>query len=176
MKDWRFKVERTNRHERTRAARRNLNTAAAVLSGVKSPDQQVKLVSPMVSRGIRSVYVVRLPDFAEFKSGKSRSGEVQCIRIIKRDKSTKDPPQCFLYFPAKLVGKSKGTEYTLGVKYGTNPAWIKFVLEYVEYAVSKWANFEDARAWFVKERKSFVKLVKALWQFRGGNDVPANRF
>ena len=76
MKDWRFKVERTNRHERTRAARRNLNTAAAVLSGVKSPDQQVKLVSPMISRGIRSVYVVRLPDFAEFKSGKSRSREV----------------------------------------------------------------------------------------------------
>jgi hypothetical protein len=128
----------------------------------------------MVSKGKRSKGI-RLPDFVELKSGKSRAGEVQCIRIISRDASAKHPAQGFIYFPAALVDNKKGAEYTLGVKYGTNTAWINFVAEYTEYAVSKWKDIQGARLWLRTQRRKFIKLVQSLWKFRGGNDVPANR-
>ena len=98
------------------------------------------------------------------------------MRIIKRAAGTKHPAQGFLYFPGALVNRQKGREYTLGTRYGTNVEWIKFVFEYVRYAVSKFDTYMDARAWFENERKRFFKGVQALWAHRGGNDVPAARF
>ena len=134
------------------------------------------VLSPMVNKGIRSKHSIRLPDFVELRSKSSRTGQVQCVRIMKRAESAKHPAQCLLYFPAVLVGNKKGAEYTLGVKYGTNSAWINFVSEYVEYALSKWQNYAEARDWLANQRKTFIKHVQALWQFRGGNDVPVDRF
>lgn len=174
--NWVKKVKRLNYHERVRADRRAVNVAAAMLvqtsSGAK---RHVVLRNPLVFRGHKCTHVVRLPDFMELKSKMARNGEVQAIRIISREASRKHKAAGYLYLPATLVGNNKGAEYTLGVRYGSNKDWIRFVWEYVSYAVSKWKTFDDARSWVTKQRKTFITIMQQLWEFEGDKDKVAGR-
>ena len=139
----------------------------------------MELVAPMVSKDKgKGAYIIPLPDFEDLKSSKSRTGELQALRmIVKRAAGTKHPAQGFLYFPGALVCNKKGREYTLGTRFGTNVEWIKFVFEYVKYAVNKFDTFMDARSWFENERKRFKhcgSIVGATTYLRHGSETWSN--
>lgn len=101
MSQWRLHSKRT--YNRVRKERQQFNEALATLSDTMGGQRHVEMVAPMVNKDKRKgTYIIPLSNFEDLKSNKSRTGEVQALRIMKRTVGTKYPAQGFLYFPGAL--------------------------------------------------------------------------
>ena len=167
------------------ATKRKLFEEAIVDMVQKKKKQTIFCDSPLVfnhsakkkASSTREMLEVPLPDFAEMRGWKSRVGEVQAIRLHARDnKVNRNKPACYLYIPRLLIGEDarRGKQYSLGTAHGTNHAWMRFVYEYVVYAVGHLKTFEKMKRWCGNIRE-FITHVQELYEFTGGNRNPADK-
>ena len=115
-------------------------------------------------------YSIPIPDFPELRDGHGID-RLTALRVYPRLFSSSARRRRFglLMIPRDLAplsaeGERKRREYSLGVKFGVDPEWLKFVAEYVGYAASRWKNLKAARRWCQQDRRDiFVKLLKQMW-------------
>ena len=98
------------------------------------------------------------------------------IHICCRQGVSKNAPQAYMQIPKVLTGKARGRDHTLGAAFGVNKAWVAFACDYLGYAVDKWSSHQDAQKWCNHLRKYWLQHVQSLWEYRGGNSNPVNRF
>ena len=105
---------------------------------------------------------VRLPEFIGLKA--------PAISVrAKGGKDVKHRRFVALWVPAALIPQKdrvKGKEISMGTKRGSSPGWEQFVVEYVQYAVSKWQTLKDAHAWY-GVRHDFVELLNYVYVTHG---------
>ena len=81
----------------------------------------------------------------------------------KHPPSAKRRPSGILLIPKSLSATGKRMEYSLGVEFGIEPEWLKFVAEYLHYAVARWSSLRVARKWCSEKRLTFVQHLKQMW-------------
>ena len=104
--------------------------------------------STLVAPSKSATYNVPLPDFPELRTGKSKLGQVQAIRVgFRLNHGSRNKSIAYVYLPGALLRKEKGKQFSLGTGNGPHHGWMSFVWEYLSYTVSKWSTFEEAREW-----------------------------
>ena len=106
-------------------------------------------------------------------------GKMPAIRVYARTANKQGgrvrKAQVLVWIPAQLLtGKAKGLEFSMGVEFGSNPIWKGFVVQYLQFAVSKWKKTAaDIRTWVTKSRFNFKEFLNEL--FRSQREgVPAS--
>ena len=151
---------------------------------VKRNDQRIRVATTRSSRQVSLVYntkstdsvVIPLPDFPELQTSKSKTGEVQAIRIRVTKATAKNKAAAHLYLPGALFNPAKGKRFSLGTEHGINPNWVRFVTEHLSYCVHRWKSFDDVQRWVQQYKTMFVSFVQKLWKFEGGNAKPVNKY
>ena len=187
IKDW---AEKTRCHNAVRRQRGLVNSCVDVLCSrmltepmkrratVQLAGDKVKKTKDGFPVTCQTVYTAKketthsipIPDFRELRDGHGINRSI-ALRVYPRPSSSSASRRLFgiLMIPKDLAplppdGNRKRREYSLGVKFGVDPEWLKFVAEYVGYAASRWKNLETARRWCQEERRdTFIKLLKEMW-------------
>ena len=124
--------------------------------------------SPLVYGGLtEGCCIVAIPEYHDTPE-KLRTGKrVQGIRVREqkayRGRSCSKRAQVTVSIPKTLRGNDKRFILTMGTKFGVNTEWFKFVLNYVQYAVSSCASFKELYRWCNRDITSFATLLQQLY-------------
>ena len=107
------------------------------------------------------------------------NGKVPAIRVYARPANKQGgrtrKAQVLVWIPARLLrNKTKGLEFSMGVDFGADLIWQKFVVEYLQYAVSKWKTAADIRTWVTKDRFNFKEFLNALFRSQREGVTPTS--
>ena len=144
---------------------------------LESPSMYTAMASPSVYKAKKKgTLCVLLPDFEQLKSDRGAKFYARHqICIYGRQNKSVNKPAAYMSVP-KALCETRTREFSLGYEYGANPAWIRFVAEYVQYAVYKHNTFIKMKHLFNPLRKRFINALQDLWEFNGGNKMPIDRF
>ena len=166
------------------ASRCSRKRKATTNLGAKKIKRRLPLASPTVYTAKKaSTYSIPIPVFPDMLAGHVVDLSL-ALHVYPRN-ARKRKPIGILLIPKELspgknaagkIIKRKRREFSLGVENGVNPEWLKFVVEYVTYAVSKWNTLREARRWCEYYREKFLELVKEMWDDMGGGKHPVSRF
>lgn len=150
---------------------------------VKKTKSRLPLISPTVYTAKKeTTHSIPIPVFDELRDGHVINRSI-ALHVYPRSSpsSTTRKPFGILMIPKGLApltakGKMKRKEYSLGVKFGVDPEWLKFVAEYLGYVASRWQNLKAARRWCQELRDTFVKLLTQMWVSICDGKQSASRF
>ena len=150
---------------------------------VKKTKYRLPLISPTVYTAKKeTTHSIPIPVFDELRDGHVINRSI-ALHVYPRSSpsSTTRKPFGILMIPKDLApltakGKRKRKEYSLGVKFGVDPEWLKFVAEYLGYVASRWQNLKAARRWCQDRRATFVNLLTQMWVSICAGKHSASRF
>ena len=163
-----------NKHDWREEVRKQWKTKTGVASRMRKRSRsEMESLTPLASPApsplaytprskVTTSIPVQLPEFVGLKT------PAISVRVTG-GKDTRHKRFVALWFPAALIPQKdrvKGKEISMGVQRGSSPGWKSFVVEYVQYAVSKWQTLKDAHAWYAV-RGDFVELLNYVYVTHG---------
>ena len=147
---WEYKCERVTRHSVTRKLEMKSSVTASPVYSAKN-DSTVTIAAPHLFGHRGTVRVL-----------------VREQKVLSNGRRVKAHVLVWLPQPIRK-------EYSMGVQFGINKRWIKFVGEYVNYAVSKWQTLEAAKNWATNCFKNFREFVNVLFERGGYHNLSVKR-
>ena len=194
---WREQVKKkwepaTRQHRRARKRKAQEMSAADILmstkitkgtetldevKGKRKAQRRLPLgPSPAVYKAKKKTTLsIPVPMFEELLKGHVIGLSLTLRVYPKFNKNNSSKPVGILLVPAKLAPKGKDgnrrrKEYSLVVTFGADAKWLKFVAEYIGYAVGKWTTLTQARKWCREYRATFVSMLEDMWEEERGGD------